>query len=240
VQAGSPTGYACRVTPVLALLLITAQARAADLTLVIRGDEVRFVELACRTGHRERQRPRSTSTDPVAEVTFEYIPGDECVAHFKGTTPRRFGPLPRYGTLECHLDGRLARCAPLAESAAAPPAPAPLPTGPAARSATAPPTLTSSSVSPLSTSRGEALELVLLDAPGVFGYELSCRSGHRARAVRPADGHAARFERVPGDDCRVHFRGSPPAIIHTVQPGTRLRCEIRGVTALCNAEPMRD
>ena len=239
VQAGSSTGYAGSVTPLLSILLFTAQARTGDLTLVIRGEEVRFVELACRTGHRERQRPRSAGPNAVPEVTFANIPGDECVVHFKGTTPRRYGPLPRSGTLECRLDGRLARCAPLDPPAAAP-APATPPARTVAPSPPVHPAPTSGFGPPAAASGSEALELLLLDAPGVFGFELSCRSGHRARATRPADGRPARFATVPGDDCRVHFRGSPPAIIHTVQPGTRLRCEIRGVTALCAPEPIGD
>ena len=84
------------------------------------------------------------------------------------------------------------------------------------------------------------LEIALLDAPGVTGFELSCRSGHRARARRTSDGAPARFAEVPGEDCRLNFRGSPPAIVHRVTPGTALRCEIKGVTALCESRPLGD
>ena len=224
---------------ILALFASVAAASGEGLSIIIRGEGVRTVELDCRTGHRERQTPRRQRADMDARVEFRTIPDDECMAHFKGMTPRRFGPLPRSGTLECQMDGRVARCTPAMP-----------PTTLQDRDASARPVTEAQVRSPSvpsapsrprqSTGPTGGLEIALFDAQGVRGFDLTCRDGHRERTRRPVDGSPARFDVVPSAECRVHFLGTPPAVIHSIQPGTHLDCHVRGVTAVCEERPLGD
>jgi hypothetical protein len=225
----------------LALSLTLAAQGSAGLTLVVRGGDVRTVELGCRSGHRERRTPRRPRPDADPQVHFPRVPGAECTVYFKGVTPSRYGPVPQEGTLLCQLDGRVARCA-VPESPTAPPEPSARPVAPAApvqRSPVAAPPPPRAAHPPAGATRG-AVEILLLEAPGVTGFELSCRGGFRARAARPQTDTPARFAAVPEDDCRIHFRGTPPAVVQGVRPDTSLRCEMKGVTALCATRPAGD
>jgi hypothetical protein len=237
------------VLPTLILALsLSALASPDSLTVVVSGADVRTVELGCRDGTRVRRPPRAPRPGADPQVRFPALPSDECTLYFKGITPSRYGPVPQRGTLQCQLDGRVARCTVPADPA--PPAPpsgrpdpiaavsARTPAGRAASAGSAP--SAPGSVTPAPGATAGALEITLLDAPGVTGFELTCRSGQRARAARPRDGTPARFGDVKGEGCRLNFRGTPPAIVHRVTPGTALRCEIKGVTALCETRPLGD
>lgn len=232
--------------PTLLLVLsLHALASPDSLTVVVSGADVRTVELGCRDGTRMRRVPRTPRPGSTPQVRFPALPSDECTLYFKGITPTRYGPLPQRGTLQCQLDGRVARCSvPAAPAApAASPAPrGPSPTRPAiARAlADAPPRATPPQHTPASGATQGALEITLTGVPGVTGFELTCRSGQRVRAARPKDGTAARFIGVSGDGCRLNFRGTPPAIVHEVTPGTALHCEVKGVTALCVSRTLGD
>lgn len=218
-------------------LTLSAFAAPTGLTVSLRGEHVRTVELGCRGGHRERRPPRSPQPGADPSVWFSTVPNDECTLYFKGVTPARFGPVPRTGILSCVLSGRVARCVkPAPEEGDGLPPQNPLPAAEPEPTAVATPQLTPPGSA--DSGSGPGLEITLADAPGVSGFELHCRSGHRARAPRPMDGTPARFASVPGRDCRVHFRGTPPAVVHTVLPGTRLSCELKGVTALCAVTPL--
>ncbi len=231
--------------PLILALSLPALASPDSLTVVVSGADVRTVELGCRDGTRVRRAPQTVRPGATPQVRFPSLPSAECTLYFKGITPSRYGPLPQRGTLHCQLDGRVARCS--VPAAPAPPAATPDPSRPPpTRPAIArapddtPPRRVPQHRTSVSTATRGALEITLTDAPGVTGFELTCRSGQRVRAARPKDGTAARFTDVSGEGCRLNFRGTPPAIVHQVTPGTALHCEIKGVTALCGTRTLGD
>jgi hypothetical protein len=216
---------------------------ARQLEIEIDGDPVRILEVGCRTGFRARERPTSAGPGEPLRATFHGLPDDDCTLYLKGAAPARWSPLPSQGRLICRVDGARARCvdanAPVATSA------------PSVTPGAAPPTRPQSAgdqpASSAATSRTETiaatagpgpaggLAVRLVAAPGIMGFEVSCRGGFRSRQARA---NPTIWASIPDDDCRLHFRGTPPAVVHEVHPGTRLDCRLNGVTAVCDASPV--
>ncbi len=238
-KGGRRLGYAARVTALALVLALLGAAHAGALRVDVEGDVMRSVELACLDGFRERQPLAPPTPGAPLRAVFSEGEHDRCTLHFKGASPARWGPVPAdTPALACFVSGTNARCAApqSLRPSARPSAPAPAastPAGAAPATPVAPAPTGPPAPAPVPAGTPGAVRVTLADAPGVYGFEMNCRSGFRARADR-----AGRFSGVPDEECRIQFRGSPPAIVHRVSPRTHLDCHLEGVTAVCSTTPL--